>query len=81
MKKKKRNVHKKNSCCSKIPLPKSPFFNMYLQSLMVNKTLNLVYLTLISTYPSCKAKMQRPNLKSFTVIILKLTVHDISDTN
>ena len=54
---------------------------MYLQSLMVNKTLNLVYLTLISTYPSCKAKMQRPNLKSFTVIILKLTVHDISDTN
>lgn len=23
---------------------------------MVNKTLNLVYVTLISTYPSCKAK-------------------------
>ena len=25
--------------------------------------------------------MQRPNLKSFTVIILKITVHQISDTN
>ena len=55
-KKKKRTVHKKNSCGSKIPLPKSPSFNIYLQSLMVNKTLNLVYLTLISTCPSCKTK-------------------------
>ena len=55
-KKKKRTVHKKNSCGSKIPLPKSPSFNIYLQSQMVNKTLNLLYLTLISTYPSCKTK-------------------------
>ena len=47
---------KKNSCCSKIPLPKSPSFNIYLQLQMVNKALNLVYLTLISTYPSCKTK-------------------------